>query len=261
MDTHTYKTLFKYREWNDNGFRAIVENEIYIPSPKDFNDPFDCRISTRFLNQDEGFWKQFRAIWEKDQRLSQENLDHIIEEMKKDPLTAQEQIDGDLFRENDKYLGILCFSTEWDIIKLWSHYAAKHQGFCIGYDLDLLISLLSNPTHKKVKYTETHPEVTLELAYGDNHSELTDVISFHKSSSWEEEKEYRITTVIGMPGTLKSRVLNVPNEAITEITLGINCSRIHEEGIKSICAEKGIKLFKAKKVNFKFEVCRDEVKI
>lgn len=40
------KVLYKYRDWKNRFHRRITKNnEIYFASPKDFNDPFDCRIA------------------------------------------------------------------------------------------------------------------------------------------------------------------------------------------------------------------------
>ena len=32
--------------------------------------------------------------------------------------------------------GVLCFSRKWDNPVLWSHYAEKHFGICLGFDVD-----------------------------------------------------------------------------------------------------------------------------
>src|SRR5687767_14278862 len=34
---------------------------------------------------------------------------------------------------NDK--GLLCFSRSWGNPVLWSHYADKHRGICLGFDV------------------------------------------------------------------------------------------------------------------------------
>ncbi|NKK82626.1 DUF2971 domain-containing protein [Rhizobium leguminosarum bv. viciae] len=32
--------------------------------------------------------------------------------------------------------GLLCMSTTWQEPLLWSHYADKHKGMCLGFDVD-----------------------------------------------------------------------------------------------------------------------------
>src|SRR4051812_26787530 len=34
----------------------------------------------------------------------------------------------------DKENGLLCFSSDWIDPVLWSHYGARHQGICLGFD-------------------------------------------------------------------------------------------------------------------------------
>ena len=39
------KIIYKYRSWDNELHRNILlKNEVYMSPPKDFNDPFDCRI-------------------------------------------------------------------------------------------------------------------------------------------------------------------------------------------------------------------------
>jgi hypothetical protein len=48
------QVVYKYRDWNNPFHKNILlHNEIYLASPKDFNDPFDCRIPMNFQNMSE----------------------------------------------------------------------------------------------------------------------------------------------------------------------------------------------------------------
>ena len=41
--------IYKYRDWSNPLHRyVLLYNELYFSSPKDFNDPFDCRITKNF---------------------------------------------------------------------------------------------------------------------------------------------------------------------------------------------------------------------
>src|SRR5438552_5198124 len=37
-------------------------------------------------------------------------------------------------RVNQRF-GVLCFSKNWKNPLLWSHYAEKHKGLCLGFDI------------------------------------------------------------------------------------------------------------------------------
>lgn len=42
--------------------------------------------------------------------------------------------------EQTKKTGLLCFSRSWQNPVQWSHYADRHRGFCLGFDVpDALI--------------------------------------------------------------------------------------------------------------------------
>src|SRR5437762_935552 len=41
--------VYKYRNWSeDNHKNVLYKNQLFLTSPKDFNDPFDCRIPQNF---------------------------------------------------------------------------------------------------------------------------------------------------------------------------------------------------------------------
>ena len=43
------KVIYKYRDWSKEFHRRMItDRELYLASPKDFNDPFDCRITQNF---------------------------------------------------------------------------------------------------------------------------------------------------------------------------------------------------------------------
>src|ERR1043166_3031890 len=49
FDLHFPAILYKYRDWsNDFHKRLITHNELFLPSPLKFNDPFDCQFTFGF---------------------------------------------------------------------------------------------------------------------------------------------------------------------------------------------------------------------
>ena len=46
------------------------------------------------------------------------------------------------FKEDmDRCYGALCFSRSWTHPMLWSHYADKHRGICLGFDVPRNVAL------------------------------------------------------------------------------------------------------------------------
>jgi hypothetical protein len=82
--------------------------------------------------------------------------------------------------------GIICFSKRWSNPLLWSHYAEKHKGFALGFDIpnDVLI---------EVKYKEDRPLFKWDdLSQDDGRSESPMAeLTKTKFSSWNYEEEFR----------------------------------------------------------------------
>jgi hypothetical protein len=48
--------------------------------------------------------------------------------------TSQMALEQTMAENAEKYSG-LCFSRSWNNILMWSHYAEKHKGICLGSDV------------------------------------------------------------------------------------------------------------------------------
>jgi hypothetical protein len=82
---------------------------------------------------------------------------------------------------------LLCFSTDWRNPVMWSHYADKHRGLCLGFDVPphLLLEVSYEP-----KRLEKHVEKGLNLESLDE--ELARELLTTKFQDWRYESEVRI---------------------------------------------------------------------
>jgi len=81
--------------------------------------------------------------------------------------------------------GFLCFSRSWKHPVLWSHYADKHRGICLGFDVrdDLL---------KEVTYTEDRLDPNIRgLGSEDVQLEIVQKMLWTKYQGWSYEDEMR----------------------------------------------------------------------
>jgi len=83
-------------------------------------------------------------------------------------------------QEVSKSKGILCFSKTWRNPVLWSHYADKHKGLCLGFEV-------KNNLLGKVDYVDSRLSVPTEF-----NEEFMKKLLFTKFRHWEYEQEYRI---------------------------------------------------------------------
>jgi len=87
---------------------------------------------------------------------------------------------------SDQY-GVLCFSKTWRYPLLWSHYADKHRGICLGFDVP-------QPLLKKVKYrwerllSDTEDDLKKERP----NPRLAEALFCTKFADWKYEREIRV---------------------------------------------------------------------
>ena len=82
--------------------------------------------------------------------------------------------------------GMICFGATWDNPMMWAHYADKHAGVCLGFEVDDV--LLST-----VNYTDEKIDVEFGSHLG-NHglsAELLSKVLTTKSTAWAPEQERR----------------------------------------------------------------------
>lgn len=131
------------------GLEAIRDSRLKLARIDDLNDPFE------FLGLD------------------------LDRDDRRELLKLKRQIGG----QN----GLICMSRFWRHPLLWGHYAEKHRGLCLGFDV-------SKEKCKKVKYRAERPTLS-ELGYetlGDlDEAGMLDLL-YTKFDGWEYESEYRL---------------------------------------------------------------------
>ncbi|WP_066632771.1 DUF2971 domain-containing protein [Labilibacter marinus] len=258
--------VYKYRDWNNVSHRnLLIYNEIYLASPKDFNDPFDCRIYPNFLNltdtEREDYLSRLEVIAKKSNESKKAliGLKDLKEALVNDPQLHQDRYVKKFIEEQDKYYGILSLSLRWNSILLWSHYANCHRGFCVGFHENKLRESGLFGTGGIVKYDDQYPEIKPSK---DQHSKMENSFkeTHSKSIDWKYEEEYRLTKLFFPKSPLPfERVINFSDDFIAEVVLGINISEKHKTEIMEICVRKRIPVYSTQPVPFRFEIERNRI--
>lgn len=83
-------------------------------------------------------------------------------------------------------MGLLCFAGDWSEPVMWSHYAEKHTGICLGFDV-------SRSTVQQVSYQDDRILAALSptLTPDNLSEELQHQLLCTKSGGWRYEEEYR----------------------------------------------------------------------
>lgn len=124
------------------GLRSIRERRLKIARITELNDPFE-----------------FLGI-----NLRDRNLRFVINSTKE---------------ELSKTKGLICFSKYWKNPILWSHYADRHRGICLGFDI-------SDDILEKVRYVgkRIHSNGAIDFS-------LIKKLLATKFKHWSYEQEYR----------------------------------------------------------------------
>lgn len=212
------RRLYKYRTLNIHSERMITADEVYVPSPLEFNDPFDCRIPVVPTGSIDDFRKLlYEHFTAKDPNLTTTELRQLIESKlsegaHEDPTKMKKAIEDAVERQL-RATGVYCLSAKNDDILMWSHYADGHQGFCVEFEDDSPNSFLDRAN--KVTYQEDLPV----LNFFDEdwlHSFLTT-----KSERWSYEEEWRIIKVDG------AGIAGIPEGILTGLIFGCKMCDTH----------------------------------
>ncbi len=222
-------TMFKYYSVdgeNSNRIENRLKGELYLSSPLQFNDPYDCQMPEIINNTAE---------------CPKDNVLKILLENGFDESSYNSLIDNDkniiqeVYTSQAGHLGILCLTTHNNNMLMWSHYS-KHNGLCLEYDLDKLLLGLHNHISSLIlgagRYCPTYnPDKRIYADYVSYEPFLptTSQLFFraiadcrpkywYKLNDWKYEDEFRIGVSLG--GRL---VVTIP-DIVKHIYLGCNAT-------------------------------------
>lgn len=256
------KTVYKFRDWTNPFHRRLLDGEIYLSSPLDFNDPFDCNIFVRYdmLQNNQGLQQEYFALvverYRKHYTIEQkkDEVSRLIEEGRfNDPdwLKLQAKKSRQQYGED---LGVFCLTLTKKNILLWSHYASSHKGLCVGFNGEQLFfeCLQHGIKGKKVSYSKEYPDI-------DPRTDLfkQSILQTHiKSHLWVHEKEYRLSKL-----SASRKTFNVSKKCFKEITLGCEITKEHRQEIIEFVKINiaGLPIYQAYTVQNKFKLSFERI--
>lgn len=201
-----------------HGLSNVALRRIKVARFADLNDPFEL------LGVDLGK-KEYRAAF----------------------LATKRQINADR--------GLLCFSKSWKNPLLWGHYAERHTGVCLGFDVDdqLLAPVIYAKQLLKIRVDSKTKQPRLTEA-------TVNRLLRTKFHDWRYEDEVRLfvgldhkTVEGGMYFYSFSNQL-----ALREVILGANCA-LRIEGVQNVVDdyEQSVRVLKARLAFKRFNVVED----
>lgn len=258
--------IYKYRDWTNTYHRELLyENEIYLSSPKDFNDPFDCRIhpNLKLLDTEEKRTEfANKQIISNFQRLENEgiNIEDALNNL-------SNRLSKDLPREDDFYseisedfqnrnYGVLSLSLLWDSILMWSYYGNNHQGFCLGFNRKKLEDSGLFGKGGPVMYKEDYPSID---PLDDDLIKIGFIETHTKAKKWCHEEEYRFFHLNPDGFSQKERKIKLNDEFFEELILGVNFPHLDIEKAQRIAESKQMKLYQTVRIKGEFKLERQQI--
>lgn len=214
--------LYKFCSLRDKyTWENLINHQLWFSNPNDFNDPYDCKpniLDTEFrLTSDTKI-----HFHEKDREL----IYPCIQGQLHISCDIQEQIALELLNS----YRICCFSSRYDSILMWSHYAEYHKGICLVFNTCNDFNFFSNC--KNINYTKKRSKYSI-----GNHNEK---VLLNKYVDWNYENEYRIIkSQQDVLSNSNSQIFVYTPKALMEIIFGakIEFSTIEEIINRCQCAE------------------------
>ena len=218
------KPVYKYRSGDKETFerdlKSIRKNHFWSASIDSLNDPCEAFISTQNFQIQLGL-----IIKIFNRKLDKSASDEVVNALNN-------------VIERRKVIGIYSLSQTYNHELLWAHYANSHKGFCIEYDLDLLLT--TNKMDKiysfPIKYSNKIPQVDISDISGKGGLPIIKKLAGTKSKSWSYEEEFRLITD-------QSGSFQYNHRAITAIYFGLRMEQDKRDLIMNELAGRGISFY------------------
>jgi len=240
------KKIYRYQSISARTIESLCNDTLYFADPTAFNDPLDCKptvvsdsdnatlrmilaelIKRRVAAETRAALRKARLQGEKaeahanrsGEQAAERELANIaynatdpefeVSKEKAECWLLTSEIQREILKQYDR--GVCCFSTAADNPLLWSHYADKHQGVCIGYGL----ARVPKPKLQKVIYGGSRSVRTSLIAHAlfDNDQEAQNLLDrdvlLRKAPSWRYERECRLLTKDRKRGFVMSHKLRL----------------------------------------------------
>jgi len=156
-----------------------------------------------------------------------------------------------------KEVGIFCCSKDWRNPLLWSHYANKHTGIALGFEMPARAAI-------ELKYSEERPLFTSSsLSKKSNNTKYLEKLSRIKYISWAYEEEvrfvYQLNSLVYDDGNYFN---SFDDEMILkEVIIGCNSKVTNREIMKPLQGFSGITLIWSRMAYKSFRIVKNNQKI
>ena len=246
--------FYRYRSLsNEYELDNIMQGQIWLSIPAEFNDPYDSMINIdldeilkKYLEADKEIIQQYNSLSRGDKRKARRYIEKEKAKLEKDINKELE-----ILRES---FGIACFSESYDSLLMWSHYADYHRGICLEYSFEEIKNIAP---FCPVIYTDRFENL---VNYVDiKQDEVSDdaiKLFMTKSKDWSYENEWRIIDTLVEDGAEKGRILKGLKPQ--KILMGCKISDTNKSKIVKIASKLHIPIANMKMDTKRFRVYIDK---
>lgn len=199
--------------------------KLYLPTPKQLNDPFECSPHLNFRQDREQLYLYFikvardRGATECEaERFANTGLGMEIETLNNSLNSFGRKVFEDV--------RVSSFTSCWRNQLLWAHYANSHQGFCLEFDAT------KRPFEMmyKVDYRKDYPKLHIPVEANLDFVESLLV----KGLDWEYEQEFRfvVPPEMSLSPRFDGQYLQLLGDELKAVYIGVNMGGDDEETLR-----------------------------
>jgi hypothetical protein len=200
----------------ETAIKILESNCLQYSSPNSFNDPFDLSLDFLDCSLNESDIVDLLNGWEISSEIKEKAVAHYI----KNP----NELSHYLFKtieDSKEETGITCFSKSYLKTLMWSHYANKHAGVCLGFSF-------RDEEEKFIQSSVTYASEIKSINYVQDTRLGMYSWLFTKSHVWNYEEEVRRVSNIG------KGLIPFQKEELCEVYYGLRLTEQQIEKIKNL---------------------------
>lgn len=230
--------------WQDR-LGQLLDGKAYHPSPRQFNDPFDC-LPRILMPQtiEELRAKQHILVARFAQHIPDRTPEEIAQIMSdvfdKLPLEDLNDQISRTVRKTNETMGVFSLAETINNVLMWSHYASNHSGIAVRFDWRKQLRGGLMPLFK-VRYEEIRPSILnfFDEKFTDDDEIIADAMRT-KADFWRYEQEWRSL----QPGKA-GQIIDFDPAVIDGIVFGALCSQEDEMWIRAQVRDRPVAIARA----------------
>lgn len=231
--------MLKYASY-ETAERIVKGQSLKFNNPEFFNDPFDCDINLLEFNIKEA---------------SEEVKNDLLELKKSIPQNIPNELFAKAYeasqKDKIKRSSICCFSMEYNVPTMWSHYADNHNGIALIFDYEIEQPFESIPKNNVAAFPVDYDNYT-RLNYCSSKANGIKKLFGTKSQEWRYESEFRLILLNGSSGLIRFN-----KSFLSGVIFGLRVNEKDIEKFMSICSDyryENLRFSRMKKEELEFRI-------